>query len=154
MPEPTVLLLSTSDTDLITARASGAGYRWANPSRLLPDDLAALLTGVDIVVVRILGGYRAWQDGIDAVIGSGFPAVVVSGEQAPDAEPMGQSTVPAGMTRLSRNSENLATMTVTAMIEHTTMSPMNTPPEARKCHTEPSPSEKLAINGIAGEMKK
>jgi hypothetical protein len=45
-------------------------------------------------------------------------------------------------------------MTVTAMTEHATMSPMNTPPEARKCHTDPSPSEKLAINGIVGEMKK
>ncbi len=36
---PTVLLLSTSDTDLITARASGAHYRWANPSRLVAGEL-------------------------------------------------------------------------------------------------------------------
>ncbi|MCW2559862.1 MAG: cobN [Mycobacterium sp.] len=94
---PTVLLLSTSDTDLITARTSGAGYRWANPSRLLLDDLTELLTGVDVVVVRILGGFRAWEDGIDAVLASGVPAVVVSGEQAPDAELMGRSNVPAGI---------------------------------------------------------
>ena len=71
---PTVLLLSTSDTDLITARASGADFRWANPSRLLQDELARelseLLDGVDIAVVRILGGYRSWQDGIDAVVAS------------------------------------------------------------------------------------
>ena len=87
-PEPTVLLLSTSDTDLITARASGAGYRWANPSRLVDGELTELLDGADIVVVRILGGYRAWQDGIDAVVASGVPTVVVSGEQAPDAELM------------------------------------------------------------------
>jgi len=97
VPEPTVLLLSTSDTDLITARASGAGYRWANPSRILLDDLPGLLGGVDVVVVRILGGYRAWQDGIDAVTAAGAPAVVVSGEQAADAELMGHSTVPAGI---------------------------------------------------------
>jgi hypothetical protein len=64
VPQPTVLLLSTSDTDLITARASGADFRWANPSRLLVDDLAGLLDGVDVVVVRVLGGYRAWEDGI------------------------------------------------------------------------------------------
>ena len=38
-PEPAVLLLSTSDTDLITARASGADYRWANPSRLIDGEL-------------------------------------------------------------------------------------------------------------------
>ncbi|MDT5285783.1 MAG: cobaltochelatase CobN, partial [Mycobacterium sp.] len=94
---PTVLLLSTSDTDLITARTSGAGYRWANPSRLLPDELIELLSGVDVVVVRILGGFRAWDDGIDKVLASGVPAVVVSGEQAPDADLMDRSSVPAGI---------------------------------------------------------
>ncbi len=96
-PTPTVLLLSTSDTDLITARASGAGYRWANPARLVDGELAELLESADVVVVRILGGYRAWEDGIDAVAASGVPAVVVSGEQAPDAELMKHSTVPAGV---------------------------------------------------------
>ena len=94
---PTVLLLSTSDTDLMTARASGAGFRWSNPSRLLVDDLPGLLDGVDVAVVRILGGYRAWQDGIDAVVASGVPTVVISGEQAPDADLMERSTVPAGI---------------------------------------------------------
>ena len=59
----------------------------------LPD----LLDGADIVVVRILGGYRAWQDGIDAVLASGIPTVLVSGEQAPDAELTELSTVPAGI---------------------------------------------------------
>ena len=94
---PTVLLLSTSDTDLITARASAAGFRWANPSRLVDGELADLLAGADVVVVRILGGYRAWQDGIDACVASGLPLVVVSGEQAPDADLMERSTVPAGI---------------------------------------------------------
>ena len=97
MPEPTVLLLSTSDTDLITARASGADYRWANPSRLVSGELDEQLAGADVVVIRILGGYRAWQDGIDAVVASAVPTVVVSGEQSPDAELMGHSTVPAGV---------------------------------------------------------
>ncbi|MGV0718268.1 cobaltochelatase subunit CobN [Mycolicibacterium sp. XJ662] len=94
---PTVLILSTSDTDLITARASGARYRWANPSRLVDGELAELLGAADIAVVRILGGYRAWEDGIDTVVASGLPAVVVSGEQTPDAELMGYSTAPAGV---------------------------------------------------------
>ncbi len=97
MPEPTVLLLSTSDTDLITARASGASFRWANPARLLLDELPDLLDGADVVVVRILGGYRAWQDGIDMVLASGIPAVVVSGEQSPDADLTERSSVPAGI---------------------------------------------------------
>ncbi|MBU8811273.1 cobaltochelatase subunit CobN [Mycolicibacterium goodii] len=93
---PTILLLSTSDTDLITARASGAGYRWANPSRLVDGELQELLGDADIAIVRILGGYRAWQEGIDAVVASGVPAVVVSGEQTPDAELMRHSTAPQG----------------------------------------------------------
>ncbi|EUA06486.1 putative cobalamin biosynthesis protein cobN [Mycobacterium kansasii 732] len=96
MAEPTVLLLSTSDTDLISARSSGKNYRWANPSRLSDHELPGLLAGVSIVVVRILGGYRAWQSGIDAVIASGAPAVLVSGEQAADAELTDLSTVAAG----------------------------------------------------------
>ncbi|HEY7051194.1 MAG TPA: cobaltochelatase subunit CobN [Mycobacterium sp.] len=94
---PTVLLLSTSDTDLITARASGAAYEWANPSRIRVDDLPELLAGVDVAVVRILGGYRSWQDGIDALNVSGVPTVVVSGEQAADAELMDHSTVAVGI---------------------------------------------------------
>ncbi len=98
MAKPTlVLLLSTSDTDLITARSSGAAYRWANPSRLGLDELPDLLDGADVVVVRILGGYRSWQDGIDAVTASGVPTVLVSGEQAPDADLMDRSTTPAGI---------------------------------------------------------
>jgi len=97
VPRPTILLLSTSDTDLITARASDAGYRWANPTRLAAGQLADLLDGAAVVVVRVLGGYRALQKTIDTVIASGIPAVVVSGEQAPDADLMERSTVPAGI---------------------------------------------------------
>lgn len=92
-----MLLLSTSDSDLIAARAGGAAYRWANPSRLVEGELSELLAGSDVVLVRILGGYRAWPDGIDAVLASGLPTVVVSGEQAPDADLMRRSTVPAGV---------------------------------------------------------
>ena len=76
MPRPVVLLLSTSDTDLITARASGAGYRWANPTRLADGRLTELLDGAAVVVVRVLGGYRALPKTIDTVITSGVPAVV------------------------------------------------------------------------------
>jgi cobaltochelatase CobN len=97
VPEPTVLLLSTSDTDLITARFSAVNYRWANPARLVTGELSELLSGVDVAVVRILGGYRTWQDCIDEVTAAGVPAVVVSGEQVPDAELMGRSSVPAGV---------------------------------------------------------
>ncbi len=92
-----ILLLSTSDTDLLCARSSGADYRLANPARTAVADLPDLLAGADIVVLRILGGRRAWEEGIDAVLASGRPVVVLSGEQTPDAELMEISTVPAGV---------------------------------------------------------
>jgi cobaltochelatase CobN len=91
-----IVLLSTSDTDLLSARASGAGYRLGNPSRLTAQDVPALLSEASVVVVRILGGRRMWEDGLDAVLASGVPAVVLGGEQAPDAELMQLSTTPTG----------------------------------------------------------
>jgi cobaltochelatase CobN len=91
------LLLSTSDTDLLSARASGSDYRPGNPARTAVADLPALLDGIDLVVVRILGGRRAWADGLDALLAGPVPVVVLGGEQAPDAELMKLSTVPAGV---------------------------------------------------------
>src|SRR5258708_8688271 len=84
VPEPTILLLSTSDTDLISARSSGKNYRWANPARLSDTELPDLLADASIVVVRILGGYRAWQNGIDMVLASRVPTLLVSREPAAD----------------------------------------------------------------------
>ena len=92
-----IVLLSTSDTDLLSARASGAGYRLANPARLAVDDLPALLDGATAVVVRILGGRQAWADGLDAVAASGVPMIVLGGEVTPDAELMQLSTVAGGV---------------------------------------------------------
>ncbi|WP_371401713.1 cobaltochelatase subunit CobN [Kribbella sp. NBC_00662] len=91
-----LLLLSTADTDLLAAAEAGAGWAVANPARLEPADLSPLLDAAEVVVVRLLGGRRAWEEGLDAVLASGKPAVVVSGEAAPDAELMSLSTVPAG----------------------------------------------------------
>lgn len=98
-----ILLLSTSDTDLLSARASGADYRWGNPARLLVEDLPELLDGVDLVVVRILGGKRAWEDGLAALREGGVPMVALGGEMAPDAELMECSTVPAGVAADAHN---------------------------------------------------
>ncbi|MBF6474548.1 cobaltochelatase subunit CobN [Nocardia abscessus] len=98
-----IVLLSTSDTDLLSARASGADYRWGNPARLLVDDLPGLLDGADLVVVRILGGKRAWEDGLEALSASGIPLVALGGEIAPDAELMECSTVPGGVAADAHN---------------------------------------------------
>ena len=94
-----ILLLSTSDTDLLSAR-SAAGpvpYRYANPSRLTHEELPALLEGAELVVVRLLGGVRAWEEGLELVLAQGRPVVVLTGEQAPDAQLMENSTVPVGI---------------------------------------------------------
>ncbi|GAB2788838.1 cobaltochelatase subunit CobN [Streptomyces daliensis] len=94
----TVLLLSTSDTDLLAARASDAGYRIANPTRVdAAEDLPGLLEGADVAVVRLLGGKRAWEDGLAALKASGVPTVLLGGESVPDAELMAESSVPAGL---------------------------------------------------------
>jgi cobaltochelatase CobN len=95
--DPTILLLSTSDTDLLSARACGAAYRLGNPARLAADDLAALTEGTALVVVRLLGGRRAWEEGLDLLLAGPRPVVVLGGEQAPDAELMELSTVPGGV---------------------------------------------------------
>ncbi|MEU7780780.1 cobaltochelatase subunit CobN [Micromonospora parva] len=92
-----ILLLSTADTDLLAARASGADYRLANPARVTADEVPALLDGVALVVVRLLGGRQAWPDGLAAVLATGVPTVVLGGEATPDAELMASSTVPSGV---------------------------------------------------------
>ncbi|GAA3736484.1 cobaltochelatase CobN [Spinactinospora alkalitolerans] len=93
----TILLLSTADTELLAASAAEAGYRTANPARTDPDEVPALLEGVDVAVVRLLGGREAWPRGLDALRGSGVPLVALGGEAAPDAELVALSTVPSGV---------------------------------------------------------
>ena len=103
VPSPGILLISASDTDLLAARAANAAqpghaqWRLANPARTAASDLPALLGGAFCVVVRLLGGRRSWPDGLAAVLASGLPTVVLSGEPAPDAELMALSTVPSGV---------------------------------------------------------
>ncbi|KOV67388.1 cobalamin biosynthesis protein CobN [Streptomyces sp. NRRL WC-3618] len=95
----TVLLLSTADTDLLAARAAtGASYRIGNPTRVdVAEELPALVEGADIAVVRLLGGKRAWEDGLAYLKTSGVPTVLLGGETVPDAELMAESSVPAGV---------------------------------------------------------
>ena len=97
----TLLLLSTADTDLLAARSvpePALELRLANPARV--EDPVALLDGVRLVVVRLLGGRRAW-DGFDALraacLERRIPLVAVGGEGALDAELADASTVPAGV---------------------------------------------------------
>ncbi|MCW2665792.1 MAG: cobN, partial [Frankiales bacterium] len=95
----TLLLLSTADTDLLAARSvedPAMPLRLANPVRTPEPDL----DGVALVLVRLLGGRRAW-DGFDALLAAcaerRIPVVAVGGEGAPDAELTAASTVPSGV---------------------------------------------------------
>jgi cobaltochelatase CobN len=90
-------LLSTSDTDLLSARASGAGWRLGNPARLDPAGIAALVEGSALVVVRLLGMRRQFEDLLAPLLAGPAPVVVLGGEQLPDAELMALSTVPIGV---------------------------------------------------------
>src|SRR5437763_11973571 len=92
-----IVLLSTADTDLLAARAAGVPWRVANPARLDPAELRALLDGAALVVVRLLGGRRAWPEGLAAGLATGLAVVALGGEASPDAELTALSTVPAGV---------------------------------------------------------
>jgi cobaltochelatase CobN len=93
----TILLVSTADTELLAAAASGAGYLTANPARVTADEVPALAARADLVVLRLLGGRNAWAEGVAALVAAGKPLVALGGEAAPDAELMALSTVPAGV---------------------------------------------------------
>src|SRR3954462_6874082 len=90
-------LLSTSDTDLLSARASGADWRLGNPARLDDAGIAALVDGSALVVVRLLGVRRQFEDLLAPLLAGPAPVVVLGGEQLPDAELMELSTVPMGV---------------------------------------------------------
>jgi cobaltochelatase CobN len=91
----TLLLLSTADTDLLAARAipdPAMPIRVGNPSRTTSLDL----DGVALVVVRLLGGRRAWE-GLDSLLAAATVPVVLLGGEGLDAELTALSTVPPGI---------------------------------------------------------
>ena len=94
---PLIALLSTSDTDLLSARESGADYVLANPARSAHTELAEALEACDLIVARILGSPQLLCSGFDRLRSTGKPMVVLGGEQTPDASLMEMSTVSMGI---------------------------------------------------------
>ncbi|ANH40255.1 Aerobic cobaltochelatase subunit CobN [Nocardioides dokdonensis FR1436] len=92
-----IALLSTSDTDLLSARASGADYVVANPARPGHQSMAETIEGCDLVVGRVLGSPQDLCSGFTRVAATGVPTVVLGGEQQPSAELMELSSVPMGI---------------------------------------------------------
>ncbi len=100
-----ILLLTTADTEVLAARAAAEQLPEGHPGVVAANPTAGGVTGVDlsaaeVVVVRLLGGRRAW-DGLDAVAArcraTGVPLVALSGESSVDAELTALSTAPAGV---------------------------------------------------------
>ncbi|MGI8860363.1 MAG: cobaltochelatase subunit CobN [Rubrobacteraceae bacterium] len=104
-----LLFITTADTEILaSAKATELlpedfpEVRCANPANL--EDLAAFfeeaLPETGAVLVRLLGGRRAWQEGFDDLRhrcqGLGIPLLAFGGEAGPDAELTSASTVPAG----------------------------------------------------------
>jgi cobaltochelatase CobN len=104
-----IVFVTTADTEILAlskaARALPEGFptlKAVNPTRL-PPDLApeALATGASMVLVRLLGGRRAWPEGFNVLAGycrrAGMPLLAWSGEQHVDAELTAASTAPAAI---------------------------------------------------------
>jgi cobaltochelatase CobN len=97
-----ILFLTNADTELLALRAIEESLppgfpelRAANPNRLgaAPD-----LGGVTLVLVRLLGGRRAWEAPFDTLAADcaarGIPLLAFGGEASLDEELAGASTVP------------------------------------------------------------
>ena len=91
-----ILLLSTSDTDLLSARASGAAWRPANPRPRGPTCPGCSPRPTSSWSASSAGAAPG-RTGSTTVLAAGMPVVALGGEQAPDAEMMELSTVPAGV---------------------------------------------------------
>ncbi|MDP9075596.1 MAG: cobaltochelatase subunit CobN, partial [Actinomycetota bacterium] len=99
-----ILVLTNADTEILALRSVVDGLpdgfppvRAANPNHL--GDAPPDLQGVDVVLVRLLGGRRAWQEPFDQLRAQcrrlDIPLLAFGGEAAPDAELTGLSTVPS-----------------------------------------------------------
>ncbi|PUA80232.1 cobaltochelatase subunit CobN [Nocardioides currus] len=92
-----IALLSTSDTDLLSARASGADWVLSNPARPGHQSMAEVIEGCDLVVGRLLGSPQDLCSGFTRIAATGQPVIVLGGEQQPSAELMELSSVPMGV---------------------------------------------------------
>src|SRR5215211_1216446 len=105
-----LLFLTTADTEILAAAKATEmlpeGFpevRCANPAKLeeIEASLEQLLPGTRAVMVRLLGGRRAWPEGFEELRRrcgeSGVPLLAFGGEAEPDAELTALSTAPSGV---------------------------------------------------------
>lgn len=104
-----IVFVTTADTEILAlsrvARDLPDGFpalKGVNPTRL-PDASApeSLAAGASLVLVRLLGGRRAWEAGFDGLAAhcrrTGIPFLAWSGEPYADAELTAASTAPAAI---------------------------------------------------------
>ncbi|MDP9072186.1 MAG: cobaltochelatase subunit CobN [Actinomycetota bacterium] len=100
-----ILVLTNADTEILALRSIVEGLpagfppvRAANPSAL---DEAPDLAGVGVVLVRLLGGRRSWEQPFDELrrrcLATGVPLLAFGGEAVADAELTSLSTVPSAV---------------------------------------------------------
>ncbi len=100
-----ILFVSNAETELLAVGSIvhrlPAGFpdvRAAHPDRL---DVVPPVDATALVVVRLLGGRRAWEQPFDALrsacVDAGVPLTALGGEATPDGEMTLLSTVPAGI---------------------------------------------------------
>src|SRR6201999_2732264 len=102
-------LITTADTEILATAAAVRRLpedfpevRCANPqmTRELDPFLDHVLEGARVVVIRVLGGRRGWQGGVDRLAercrADGIALIALGGEARPDAEMTALSTVPSG----------------------------------------------------------
>ena len=106
-----IAFLTTADTEILAAAAAVERLperfptvRCANPAAAGDDPQAFVedaLAGARLVVVRLLGGRRAWPQGLDALrarcLAERLSLVALGGEAEPDAELTALSTAPPGV---------------------------------------------------------
>ncbi len=104
-----ILFLTTADTEILASAKAAEllpqdfpEVRCANPVNLEDTDafLDGALPDARAVVVRLLGGRKAWPEGFTDLRrrceAQGIPLVALGGEAEPDAELTAASTAPAG----------------------------------------------------------
>ncbi len=103
-----ILFLTTADTEILAARRARATLpgafppvRAANPTADPASPATVELGEAKVVLVRLLGGRRAWPAGFDQLAAdchaAGMPLLAFGGEAEPDAELAAASTAPAGV---------------------------------------------------------
>src|SRR5207248_245141 len=96
-----ILFLTNADTEILALRSVVEGLPAGFPEVVAanPSARAAVpdLDGVDVVLVRLLGGRRAWEEQFDelraACVARRVPLLAFGGEAAPDADLTARSTV-------------------------------------------------------------